>query len=112
MLLAFAIGLEGIDGGIGGGGGGRHELGVGFLPFLAVGASGMAGIAVGGGIDASTNPPFAIASFFTMDLSNLSARCHCRGKHSSVAVVMFLLLLCVVLRVVDPPMHLGVPRLR
>lgn len=73
MLLAFAIGLEGIDGGIGGGGGGRHELGVGFLPFLAVGASGMAGIAVGGGIDASTNPPFAIASFFTMDLSNLSA---------------------------------------
>jgi len=70
VLFAFAIGLEGIDGGIGGGGGGRHELHVGFLPVLVVVTS---GIAVCAGIDALTKPPLVMDSFFTMDLSNLSA---------------------------------------
>lgn len=74
MLFTFATGLEGIDGGIGGGGGGRHAFSAGFLPVLrVVAASGMVGIAVGAGVDALTKHPSVMASFFTMDLSNLSA---------------------------------------
>lgn len=76
MLLTFATGLEGIDGGIGGGGGGgggRHAFSAGFLPILIVVASGTVGIAAGAGVDALTKHPSLMASFFTMDLSNLSA---------------------------------------
>lgn len=76
MLFTFAAGLEGIDGGIGGGGGGgggRHAFSAGFLPTLIVVASGIVGIAVGAGGEALTKQPSVMASFFTMDLSNLSA---------------------------------------
>ena len=53
----------------------------------------------------------SVAPLFVSSSSS-SARHHCRGKHSFITVISFPLLLCVVLRVVDLRMHLGVPRLR
>ena len=60
----------------------------------------------------SLSSPFATPLFVSSSSSSSSTRHHCRCKHSSIVVVSFPLLLCVVVRVVDPCMHLGVPRLR
>lgn len=78
MLVAFAIGLEGIEGGIGGGGGGgMHEFGVGFVPILEDVAPGMARTAFGAGTGSLTMQLSVMASFFNLDFSNLSAMSFC-----------------------------------